>query len=251
MSVVEPARLRLVVVEAPRSRAAEAYRSLRTNLLSAEFGRGPLQHILVTSAQPREGRTTTVANLAVVMAQTGRSVLAVDADLRLPRLHALLGDAVGPGLSSYLRGETSLDDVVVPTSIPNLSLLPAGPVPENPAELIASRRTHALVEATAKRYDLVIFDSPPVLAVTDACAMAALMDAVVLIATHGETSGAALQRAREDLEDAQATIAGIVINRCNRDSDGQAAGDRDRYAQAPQVEAARPLARRSVPPPTP
>ena len=210
---------RLVVVEDSRSFTSEAYRVLRTNLHYSNPD-APPRRILVTSAAPGEGKSTTLANLGVVLAQAERSILLVDSDLRRPILHQMFNQRSIPGLTSYLAGDAVLPALVVKTSIPNLSLIPSGRIPPNPAELLASRRMQEFLNAVGERYDMVLLDSPPVLAVTDACALVSNVDGVLLVVGSGMTPQVAVRRAKEQVEAAHGRILGVIVNRFNARSDG-------------------------------
>src|SRR5262249_44811582 len=158
----------------------EAYRVLRTNLHFANPD-SPLRRLIITSAGTGEGKSTTAANLAICLAQADRSVLLVDADLRRPVLHTMFRQPSTPGLSSYLAGDAPSDAVVIKTSTPNLSLVPCGPTPPNPSELLGSRRMNELLQTMSERFDMVILDTPPVLAVSDACVLVPAVDGVLLV----------------------------------------------------------------------
>jgi capsular exopolysaccharide synthesis family protein len=215
---------RLVMLDDPRSFQAEAYRVLRTNLHYANPD-APLRRILITSAGPGEGKSTTVANLGISLAQSERAVLLVDTDLRRPMLHALFRQPNSPGLSSYLAGDALLDAVVQKTAVPNLSIVASGPTPPNPAELLGSRRMRDFVNSVSERFDAVVFDSPPVLAVSDACTLASLVDGVLLVVGSGTAPQASLRRAKEQILAVRGRIIGAVVNRF----DAGAAGYSKRY----------------------
>ena len=215
---------RLVMLDDPRSFQAEAYRVLRTNLHYANPD-APLRRILITSAGPGEGKSTTVANLGISLAQSERAVLLVDTDLRRPMLHALFRQPNNPGLSSYLAGDALLDAVVQKTAVPNLSIVASGPTPPNPAELLGSRRMRDFVNSVSERFDAVVFDSPPVLAVSDACTLASLVDGVLLVVGSGTAPQASLRRAKEQILAVRGRIIGAVVNRF----DAGAAGYSKRY----------------------
>lgn len=220
---------RLVVVEDPGSYPAEAYRVLRTNLHYANPD-SPLRRILVTSTAPGEGKSTTLANLAVTLAQAERSVLVVDADLRRPVLHHIFKQRTAPGLTSYLAGDALLEAVIAKTAIPNLSLVPSGPTPPNPAELLASRRMREFLEQVSERYEVVLLDSPPVLAVTDAGALASMMDGVLFVVAAGRVPFSAMRRAKSQIEAAQGRVLGTVVNQFEaRASDGYSKAYYHRY----------------------
>jgi succinoglycan biosynthesis transport protein ExoP len=207
-------RIELVAQHLPKSQMSEAFRALRTSLLLSQPGRPP-QVILVTSALPREGKTTAAANLAVTLAQLGDSTVLVDADLRKPGVGRLLNMASGKyaGLSSYLAGVSSLDLVIVPhPEIPNLAAIPTGPLPPNPADLLSS---HKLAEAIAElrtKFKFVVIDSPPVMAATDAVILSVQTDGVLLVVRSGETPKEAFTRTRDLLVSVKCHILGVVLN---------------------------------------
>jgi succinoglycan biosynthesis transport protein ExoP len=207
-------RIELVAQHLPKSQMSEAFRALRTSLLLSQPGRPP-QVILVTSALPREGKTTAAANLAVTLAQLGDSTVLVDADLRKPGVGRLLnlGGNKYAGFSSYLAGVSSLDLVTVPhPEIPNLAAIPTGPLPPNPADLLSS---HKLAEAIAElrtRFKFVVIDSPPVMAATDAVILSVQTDGVLLVVRSGETPKEAFTRTRDLLVSVKCHILGVVLN---------------------------------------
>ena len=195
----------------PKSPVAECCRIVRTNLLFLATEK-PLQRLLVTSSGPQEGKTTAVINLGITFAQSGQRVLLVDTDLRRPRLHRAFGLSGEVGLSSVLLDETLLARALQPTSVPGLSVLACGPLPPNPAELLHTERFRALVVELSRRFDQVVFDSPPVGAVTDAQILSACVDGVLLLAKAGKTTKDGLQRARRALSDVNARVVGAVLN---------------------------------------
>ena len=207
-------RIELVAQHLPKSQMSEAFRALRTALLLSQANRPP-QVILVTSALPREGKTTAAANLAVTLAQLGDKTVLVDGDLRKPGVGRLLnlGTAKYPGLSSYLAGVSTLDVVTVPHPvIANLAAIPTGPLPPNPADLLSS---HRLVEAIAelrKKFKFVVIDSPPIMAATDAVILSVQTDGVLLVVRSGQTPKEAFTRARELLVSVKAPMLGVVLN---------------------------------------
>ena len=220
---------RLVVLDDARSFPAEAYRVLRTNLHYSNPD-NPIRRVLVTSTAPGEGKSTTLANLGVVLAQAERSILLVDADLRRPTLHRIFRQRMTPGLTSYLAGDSLLEAVISKTSVANLSVVPCGPLPPNPAELLASRRMQEFLGAVSERFDMVLLDSPPVLAVTDACAVAAMTDGVIFVVGSGKIPQAAVRRAKEQIEAAQGKVLGAVVNQFDaRASQGYSRAYYQRY----------------------
>jgi capsular exopolysaccharide synthesis family protein len=163
------------------------------------------------------------------LAQADRSVLLVDADLRRPTLNLFFHQPVTPGLSSYLAGDSLLEAVIHKTSVPNLSLVSSGPVPPNPAELLASRRMRDFLEAASERHDIVLLDSPPVLAVSDACALAHMVDGVLLVVGSGTVARPALRRAKEQIEAVRGRIVAAVVNRFDASANGYSKRYYDTY----------------------
>ena len=202
----------LYVLEHPKSPIAESCRAIRTNLLFMTPDR-PAKTLLVTSAAPQEGKTTTAVNLAITMAQSGLRVLLVDTDMRRPRLHRAFGIAAGAdGISRATLGEGDALNMVRDTGIPNLWLLPCGALPPNPAELMHAKRFREIVSRLADAYDRVIFDSPPVGAVTDAAILARLTHGTVLVAKSGTTSRETLRVAKRLLSDGNVNLLGCILN---------------------------------------
>jgi len=205
----------LVTQVHPKSQMAEAYRALRTSLLLCSSG-APPKVILVTSALPQEGKTTTSINTAVVLAHKGVRVLLMDADLRRPGIHKILGLGPRIGLSNVLTGSADLQQVVTRSPLlPNLVILPAGTPPPNPAELLASPDMQDLIERLRDQYDHIVIDTPPALSVTDAVVLATRADAVVLVIRSGHTTKQALRRAREILGRVNAKVTGVLMNAVN------------------------------------
>ena len=207
-------RIELVAQHLPKSQMSEAFRALRTSILLSQAEHPP-QVILVTSALPREGKTTAAANLAVTLAQLGDSTVLVDADLRKPGIGRLLNLGTGKyaGLSSYLAGVSSLDLVSVPhPAIPNLVAIPTGPLPPNPADLLSSHKlADAIVELRSK-FKFIVIDSPPVMAATDAVILSVQADGVLLVVRSGETPKVAFTRTRDLLTSVKSRILGVVLN---------------------------------------
>jgi capsular exopolysaccharide synthesis family protein len=218
----------IVLLQAPASLAAEAYRVLRTNLRYARPD-APPRRVLVTSAGAGEGKSTTVANLGVALAQAEQRVLLVDADLRKPILHTVFQRERTVGLSGYLAGDTTLDAAILTTAIPGLSLIPSGSIPPNPAELLGSKRMQDLLDVTRTRFDLVLLDSPPILAVSDACALAPLVDGVLLVVRSGRLPGSELRRASEQVEAVHGRIVGAILNDFEPRDNGYSRRYYDRY----------------------
>lgn len=203
----------LAVLTRPSSPMAEAYRSLRTSVLLSTAPRPP-QTLLVTSAQMGEGKTSTATNLAMSFAQRQGPVLIIDADMRRPSVAKTLGVGNEKGLSSYLTGAHSLDDVLIQYErIPNLWILPAGPRPPDPSELISSHMMESTLKDLMKRFTQIVIDSPPLLLVTDAVIFSNMVDGVILVVSSGTTARGALTRAHRILENAGARVLGMVLNK--------------------------------------
>src|SRR6266404_1283423 len=207
-------RIELVAQHLPKSQMSEAFRALRTSLLLSQADHPP-QVILVTSALPREGKTTAAANLAVTLAQLGDRTLLIDADLRKPGIGRLLslGSAKYAGLSSFLAGVSSLDLVTIQhPAIPNLSAIPTGPLPPNPADLLSSHKlTDAIAELRTK-FKFIVIDSPPIMAATDAVILSVKADGVLLVVRSGETPKEAFTRTRDLLLSVKCHLLGVVLN---------------------------------------
>ena len=207
-------RIELVAQHLPKSQMSEAFRALRTALLLSQPDHPP-QVILVTSALPREGKTTAAANLAVTLAQLGDKTVLVDADLRKPGVGRLLNLGTGKyaGLSSYLAGVSSLDLVTVPhPAIPNLAAIPTGPLPPNPADLLSSHKLTEAIAELRKKYKFIVIDSPPIMAATDAVILSVQADGVLLVVRSGETPKEAFSRTRDLLASVKCHLLGVVLN---------------------------------------
>jgi capsular exopolysaccharide synthesis family protein len=209
-----PGRIELLSYAQPKSQISEAFRALRTSLLLSQAEHPP-QVILVTSALPREGKTTAAVNLAVTLAQLGDRTLLMDSDLRKPGIRRALNLTLGKdvGLSSYLAGVSSLDEATIqhPT-ITNLSALTTGPVPPSPADLLSSHRMREAIAELRRRFKFIVIDSPPVMAATDAVILSALTDGVLLVVRSGETPKEAFTRTRDLLAAVKCRLLGVVLN---------------------------------------
>ena len=206
----------LITLADPRSPLAEAYRTLRTNLMFSSLDR-PITTLLVTSPVFEEGKSLTLANLAVTMAQGGRSTILVDCDLRRPHQHDLFGLSAEPGLTTMIL-ENREEPPLAPTGVEDLWLLPAGPLPPNPADLLSSRRMESVISNLKSRADIVLFDAPPVIAVTDAALLASKLDGVLLVMSAGHTRREHAQRAKELLEKINVRVVGAVLTNASVDS---------------------------------
>jgi succinoglycan biosynthesis transport protein ExoP len=211
---------RLITRVAPRSPVSEAYRALRTNIQFASVD-GPLKSIMVTSAGPSEGKSTTAANLAVVLAQAGKQVILVDADLRRPIQHRFFELPNSRGLTTALLDlGAPVGEHIQDTSVPGLRLMTSSAIPPNPAELLGSQRQADLLAALQDEADIVVVDSPPVLTVTDALIMASRMSGVLLVVEAGATRRAGLLKAMDALMHADGRVLGVTLNRMTRRRSG-------------------------------
>ncbi len=202
----------LITHFAPKSPISEAYRALRTNIQFSNLDHPP-QSILITSPGPGEGKSTTVANLAITFSQMGTKTLLLDADFRRPILHSIFGMEKEPGVTNYLAGKVPLEGIIKKTSLENLDLVTCGVIPPNPSELLASEKMKEFITQLKKTYQTILFDSPPVIAVTDAVVLSLLLDGVVLVALAGQTSQQGLARAKSLLENVNAKVMGGVLNK--------------------------------------
>lgn len=193
------------------SHITEAYRLLRTNLDFAALDR-PMRKLLVTSALPQEGKSTTAANLAVVMAQSGKRVLLIDVDLRRPTVHKLFKVPNHHGLTSLLLGVARSDEAIQEVGIENLQILTSGPMPPSPADTLSSQAMNALLNTLAETFDVIITDSPPVLVASDAVILASHMDGVLMVVAAGATSKRVCRNALEALQRSSSPILGAVLN---------------------------------------
>jgi non-specific protein-tyrosine kinase len=208
----------LITISEPRSPISEAYRTLRTNLDFAGLDQA-LKTVVVTSAGVGEGKSTTLANLAVVSAQAGRNVILVDADLRRPMLHQIFGLGNEKGLTSVIMDEEALaSPPVQETGIEGLTVLTSGPLPPNPADLMGSRRMEEVIATLAERAELVFFDTPPVVAVTDAAVLATKVDGVLLVISAGKTRREYARSAVQRLEQINARLVGTVLTNVQMDA---------------------------------
>jgi capsular exopolysaccharide synthesis family protein len=207
----DPIRAPRTALLEPLSPAAEAYRLLRTDLLFTAEEK-PFKSLMMATGKPGQGATTTICNLAIVLAQTGRSVILVDADLRSPKLHRIFGTQNATGLSTVLANRCSLDDALTPTGIDNLMLLPSGYIPMNPSELLSSVRMRTLHEQLKERADFVLFDSPSAIAFSDGPVLASIMDATLMVVRSSNVPRGSEDQVRSLLDKARANIIGVVLN---------------------------------------
>lgn len=209
---------RLVTLTDPRSPVSEAYRTLRTNLLFASLSE-EIQTLAVTSAAPDEGKSTTLANLAVTLAQSGKSTLIIDADLRLPSQHEIWGLPNDEGLTDVFLSKSKTPKFAFQeVDVENLRMLTSGPLPPSPADLIGSTRMEAVLAGLKKEAEFVLFDAPPVTAVTDAALLASQLDGALLVVRAGGTHRQHAEQAKALLEKGQTRIVGAVLNDAPRDA---------------------------------
>ena len=206
----------LITLTDPRSPVSEAYRTLRTNLSFYSLD-NPLKTLGVTSPAADEGKSTTVANLAVTMAQSGRKTVLVDCDLRRPSLHTLFEQQNEPGLTNYILGEVA-ELPLQETGVDKLMLLASGPNPPNPADMLGTKKIDEVIAALIDQADVVLFDAPPIIAVTDAAVLGAKVDGVLLVINAGKTRREHAERAKEMLEKAKVRIIGATLTNAPRDS---------------------------------
>ncbi|OCT11020.1 capsular biosynthesis protein [Paenibacillus pectinilyticus] len=195
----------------PKSQVSEAYRTLRTNIQFSSIDH-MMKTVLITSAQPAEGKSTTAANLSVAYAQEGKKVLLIDADLRKPTIHHYFAKSNRYGLTSTLANQTEIEEVIFKTTVENLFIITSGPIPPNPSELLMSQKMTALLADMATQFDMIIIDSPPTLAVADAQILATKCDGVVMVISEGKVKRDVARKAIENLERVQAKILGVVLN---------------------------------------
>jgi non-specific protein-tyrosine kinase len=204
----------LITLTDPRSPVSEAYRTLRTNLSFYSLDH-PIRTLVVTSSAPGEGKSTTIANLAVTLAQSGRRTILVDCDLRRPSLHTLFNLAEQPGLTNMMLDETEAP--LQKTEVENLWLLASGTKPPNPADLLGAQKVDKVIDQLLAQADIVLFDAPPVIAVTDAAVLGAKVDGVLLVISAGKTRREHAERAKELLEKAKVRIVGVTLTNAPKD----------------------------------
>jgi capsular exopolysaccharide synthesis family protein len=202
---------KLIASISPKSPISEQYRTIRTNISFSTIDE-EIKTLMITSSGPGEGKSTTAGNLAVVYAQQGKSVLLVDADLRKPTVHYTFGLTNTFGLTSVLTRQSTIEESVEPSDVDYLDILTSGPIPPNPAELISSKGMERFMNEVSEKYDMIIFDTPPVNAVTDAQLLANQCHGTVLVVSSGKTEKDSAIKAKELLDSAQAKLLGIVLN---------------------------------------
>ena len=210
-------RANLVTVSDPRSVTAEAYRALRTNLSFSSLD-DPIRTLVVTTPAPQDNKSLVISNLAVIMAQGGNRTILVDCDLRRPALHEIFGVDNSAGLTTMMLDESAMEAPPLhQTEIENLSLLPSGPLPPNPADLLGSRRMNAVIDQLKEGADIVLLDAPPVIAVTDAAVLGSKVDGVLLVVSAGVTRRDHAVRAKEMLAKVNIRVVGAVLDNAPTD----------------------------------
>ena len=207
----KPARIELISFRDPRSIQAESYRSIRTTLF-VSFTPGKVKAILFTSPLAQEGKSTTVSNLGITLAEANKKIVIVDADLRRPRQSRFFAADDGPGLTRYLSSGMEPAEVIRPTQIPNLSLIGTGPLPANPIELLTSERMDILVAFLKRTFDYILLDTPPILAVSDALALGPMADGTILVARGGLTPMTAMKQAKQKFDAHRLKCLGVILN---------------------------------------
>jgi len=210
---IKRSKIELIAAREPQSIQSESYRSIRTTLLVSSPP-GKIKTILFTSPLAREGKSSTVSNLGITLAEAGKRVVIIDSDLRKPKQARIFGakSDSGPGLSNYLSSQLEPADIVKPTEIPNLKLIASGPPPANPIELLASDKMDRLIVYLKRNFDFVLFDTPPILAVSDALAMGPMADTTILVARGGQTPIPALKQAKQKLDTHKLKCLGVILN---------------------------------------
>lgn len=211
----------LITLTNSRSPVSESYRALRTNIDFSSIDE-KLQVIMVSSAGPGEGKSTTIANLAVTYAQSDRKTLLIDADLRKPTAHHTFSVSNRWGLSSVISKQCTIEEVVQMSDIPNLNVITSGTIPPNPAEMLGSNRMTAIIEHLKSQYDIILIDTPPLLAVTDAQIVASKCDGAILVVDQGRVKRDIAKKAIQNLQAVNARILGVVLNNVKRKANEEA-----------------------------
>lgn len=199
----------------PKSPISEAYRALRTNIQFSAADE-EIRVVMITSAGPGEGKSTTVSNLAVTYAQADQKVLVLEADLRKPTVHKMFQQTNRTGITNVMTNQATLNDVIRKTHIPNLHVITSGPIPPNPSEILGSKKMQLALEELKELFDIIIIDTPPVLAITDAQVVATNCDGVILVLDSGRVKRDAAIKAKANLEHVNARILGVVLNNVKR-----------------------------------
>ena len=202
----------------PKDPASESYKSIRTNIFFSSTEEHPIKSLLITSPGPQEGKTITFCNLGIAIAQSGKKVLLVDADMRKPRLHGVFKSKNDTGLSAFLSTQANAEDIIQKTDIPNVSIVTGGPIPPNPSELIESHKMKEFINIAKEKFDFILFDSPPIAVVTDAVVLSPYVDGLVLVIQNETTSKKFIPRIAQILKDSKARITGFILNKITQKS---------------------------------
>jgi len=209
----------LISLKNPKSQAAEAFRTLRTNIQFSSLD-DDIKSLVVTSTGPSEGKSTVMANLAVTMAQSGKRVALIDCDFRKPTVHKKFGLSNSQGLTNVLAQDKKILECIISTNVPNLYIITSGPTPPNPAELLGTKKMRSILNEISCMFDMVLIDAPPVLAVTDAQILSTLANGTIFVASYGQAEKYALVKAKESIEKVGGKVLGIVINKIPEQSKG-------------------------------
>ncbi|MBU3110767.1 CpsD/CapB family tyrosine-protein kinase [Clostridium lacusfryxellense] len=194
-----------------KNQVAEQFRSLRTNIVFSFLG-DEIKSIVVTSSLSGEGKSTIVSNLAVTLASSGKRVVIVDCDLRKPTIHKKFLLSNSKGLTNILIKDGKIEDILIASNVPNLFVLPSGPIPPNPSELLGSKNMKEILDELTNGFDIVLIDSPPVLYVSDAQILSVLSQGIIIVTSYGKSDKNALANAKEKIEKVGGKILGVVIN---------------------------------------
>lgn len=211
VSINKASKQSLIINLKPLSHVSEAYRSLRTKIMFLSSHQ-EIKKILVTSSQMKEGKTLTTANLAVAFAQENKRVLIIDADIRNPSMHNIFQKSNQFGLTNILSNKVKVLDAILPTEIPNLSIITSGTTPSHPSELISSIKMHNILDQIVEKFDLILIDSPPTLAIADSQILSALCDGVVFVVSQGKIKRQVVKKALLSLKQMNAYVLGVVLN---------------------------------------
>jgi capsular exopolysaccharide synthesis family protein len=201
-----------VAIKNFKSQVAEQFRVLRANIRFS-FAGDEIKTIVVTSCSPNEGKSTVISNLAIAMAKSGKSVVILDCDLRKPRIHKIFSLSNMEGLTNVLVNDKTIDEIITNTSIPDLYVIPSGPMPPNSSELLSSENIKEILDELTEKFDAVLIDTPPVLYISDAQIMAALSQGTIIVTSYGKTDRYQLLNAKEKIQKAGGKILGVVINK--------------------------------------
>lgn len=211
-TVVDSKEFEFIVSRKPDSIHSEAFRALRTRIQFSKVGENPIKTILITSSAPKEGKTTVAVNTAASFAQTNKKTIVIDCDLRKPKMHTIFGIQRFPGFSDYFFGQATFEEIVHSTEVPNLSFITSGTIPPNPSEILGSTQMRAFLNKLEKEYEVVIVDSPPIIAVTDSEILSRLVDAVILVVSANTTEIELMRKSAELLNHEKNSFIGVLLN---------------------------------------